>query len=152
MTYHKFAASLAKGAKGEHALLKLWPDLEKLDGRRSDFKLKSTGETLELKTDSYDMRVTPNFFIERWSDEAKKKPGGPWQASSHSSKYWVYYFPCNNTLFIFDTEELSKALEPIIENLTPVSIPNKSWVTIGYRVPREMLMHLCIERRIYRAA
>lgn len=150
---HSFKKSLDKGLQGELALLKYIPCLLKLNGRRSDFivkelsrigpRLVEKGETLELKTDFYRMAKTENFFIEVWSDVDKGKPGGPMQAQLHGSTYWLYMYFHDKTAFLFKTEELCEYLEKQDKNRWPASlIPNKTWTTMGMRVPREDLKHL----------
>lgn len=135
---HDFKTSLAKGQQGEQLLMSLWPDLIKLDGFRSDFRLKSTGQFVELKSDQYDMQATPNFFIELWSDYDKKKRGGPYQALEHNSELWCYFFPKNKTLFVFDTRKLVSYLNKC-EALPLVPIYNKGWVTMGAKISRKAL-------------
>ncbi len=136
---HKFSVSLKKGKDGEYKLLEHWPDLEKLDGRRSDFRVKSTGQLLELKSDQYDMAKTENFFIELWSDSAKLKPGGPMQAMKHDSELWVYMFVKNDRAFIFKTNELVDWILKNAHLYKRIQIVNKSWITTGIKVPRDVL-------------
>lgn len=142
---HKFTDSLRVGKAGECLLLEYAPTLIQLGGRKSDFQCSITGELYELKSDSYDMNKTANFFIEWISNENKGSVGGPMQALEHGSKYWMYMFPKNKALFIFETAPLVEALGAIVNNLTIVSIPNKGYNTLGYKVPRELLKHLYIE-------
>jgi hypothetical protein len=136
---HYFKNSLKVGQAGEEMLLKLWPDLQRLDGRKHDFIVKSTGQTLELKTDTYSMAQTPNFFIELWSNLDKGKKGGPWQALANGTDLWCYMFAKDKTAFLFNTAELVAALDVLIEKYPGVSIPNQSWTTVGCKVPRSVL-------------
>jgi hypothetical protein len=112
---------------------------EKLDGKGSDFRCTSTGVGIELKTDFWSLASTPNFFIERWSDVEKKKPGGPWQALEKGSTRFYYFYVPDLTLFEFDTASLVSALEPIIVSIKPFDVKNERWTTQGFRVPRELL-------------
>lgn len=140
---HSFGASLLKGKQGEALFTELWHEpLERLDGRKHDFKLIGTGETLELKTDSYDVNKTPNFFLELYSDVAKNKPGGPWQARKNGTKYWVYFFSTNLIAYQFKTEELAEWLDLHWKDYDPISIYNRVWITSGIKVPRAKLEHL----------
>jgi hypothetical protein len=113
--------------------------LTRTDGRKADFLCALTGDGTELKTDSYDMEKTPFFFMERFSDAEKRSPGGPWQAASHGAKYFAYFFVTNLTFFRFETEKLVAKLDELLPSLTPVPISNKSWTTVGYKVPRAAL-------------
>lgn len=142
---HNFKSSLAKGKVGEALLLEAMPELVPLNGRRSDFIHSVTEELYELKSDQYDMRNTENFFIETWSDLDKKKRGGPWQALEHNSKYWIYMFVKNRTLFVFNTAELVNHLDGTIDNYDNINIPNIAWTTQGIKVPRTYLWHLHTE-------
>lgn len=139
---HYFNKSLEKGKLGEAMLMELWPDLEQLKGRKSDFKVKSTGKLVELKSDQYDMAKTDNFFIELWSDSAKLKPGGPLQAMMHASDYWVYLFVQNKTMFVFNTNELVDWVMRNSNKYERISIVNQGWVTTGIKVPRLSLASL----------
>jgi hypothetical protein len=116
------------------------PHLTRLDGRKHDLIDEATGETYELKTDSYDMSKTPNFFIEYYSDLERAKRGGPWQALANNTKYFVYMYPTNNTFFIFETEKLVAMLEHIVQDMMMIRIPNRTWTTCGFKVPRECLV------------
>ncbi len=143
---HDFKSSLDKGAAGEVIFAEV-SGLLRLDGRKHDFVDKETGETYELKTDSYDMAKTKNFFIETWSDAERRKEGGPRQALRNGSCYWVYFFVKNRTYFIFETAALCKTLEQLYKKhaFKEVSIPNKSWTTVGLLVPRELLTTIAKE-------
>lgn len=148
---HIFGKSLAVGKRGEALLLAAWPELIPIPGgRKGDFTLD--GVKVELKTDSYKLDKTENFFIERWSDVDKKKPGGPWQSKEHEAVIFVYFYSSDMVAYIFNTVKLVKALEGIIKGLKPVNIPNIAWTTVGYKVPREALKHLYQVRTFNAAA
>jgi hypothetical protein len=85
-----------------------------------------------------------NIFVERYSDSARKTDGGPFRDNGAQSDFFVYYFEPNKTFFIYNTQELAKRVSELIETLKlkPVSIPNKSWITTGYPIPRKMLEDL----------
>lgn len=141
-----FNRSLAIGKRGEDALLLSWPGLEKLDGRRSDFRVTETGELLELKSDQYSMADTENFFIERWGNFDRKTNGGPWQAVDHGSTLWVYMYAKDRIAFIFHTPSLVAFLDEHLHLYEERQIKNTSWLTVGYKVPRSALKHLYTER------
>ncbi len=138
---HSFKASLAKGKSGEALLQSLWPELVPTDGRSGDFMLGDS--KVEVKSDSYNMDKTPNFFIERYSNNTKKSDGSVWQALKHECMIFVYFYPKNNTAFVFyDIVQLMNTLDSIIPDLEPIFIRNPGYYTVGYKVPRELLKDL----------
>lgn len=146
MSKYGWKSSLAKGKAGEEMLLQLWPELIKMDNKAADFLLPD-GTAVELKSDSYNMIDTANYFIERYSDIDAGKPGGPWQSWGRGCKYFVYMYTQNKTAFVFHTTELMKAVEAMeaTGKLKPVSIRNARHTTVGYKVPRQALEHLLIK-------
>lgn len=143
---HNFRKSLEVGQAGEALLLKYWPELKKLDGRKGDFELPD-GSKMELKSDQYDATKTGNFFIEVYSDARMGSPGSVWQAKEHGCKWFCYWFPKNRLLYRFDTIQLCEVLDGIIPKLAAIEIPNRNWVTTGVLVPRQQVEHLAtIER------
>jgi len=151
----QFDKQMDVGRQGERLLLKRWPNpirrrYEDLKG--VDFE-DSYGTLIELKTDTHDPEDTPNFFIERWSDLASKKPGGPWQALEKGADLLVY-------LYLFKDKDgkqqekwfrlkglhsLTKRIEDGSMNYKVVQIPNKGWTTEGYLVPRDFIKDLVKE-------
>ncbi len=145
MSKHSFAKSLAIGKAGEALLLELWPELVPTDGRRGDFLLPS-GDKMEVKSDNYDHTEFGNFFMERWSDFDRKKPGGPWQALEHGAPRFFYWFPKARIGYIFHTSELVELLEHLEHTFEPKLIQNTSWLTVGYKVPRGLLKTIYIKK------
>lgn len=138
-----FRNDLARGKNGEKAFAKLAAlnghILTATDGRSGDF-VDSTGGKWELKTDSYAHDRTQNFFIERWSDWERKKPGGPFQAKEHGCTHFVYYFSNPGIAYVFLLDDLLAQLNKIcLDAMTPVEIHNARWLTLGYKVPRNLL-------------
>lgn len=146
--YHSFKGSLAKGQKGEELLLEVWPGLTRLDGRKHDF-VTEDGETLELKTDSYSVDKTQNFFIELVSSIQGFKVGGPAQALKNGTTYWVYLYSTSKVMYVFETEKLVKEINKLLltERVELCLIPNRTWTTIGAKIPRRLLSHIYTERR-----
>ena len=140
---HSFSSSLKKGQIGEEILMNLWPGLIRLDGRKADF-ITPDGELMELKTDSYNMSSTDNFFIELLSDIDRNAPGGPAQAALHGSSLWCYMYSQNETMFVFNTFELLERVKTLVATglYRTVDIPNKSWTTRGVLIPRAVLIDL----------
>lgn len=141
---HNFKNSLAIGKAGEATFIALAAavgiDLVGTDGRKGD-TIGPGGHKWEIKTDSYDMLKTGNFFIETWSDLDNLKPGGPTQALLHDCKYFAYYFSLNKQAFVFDTADLCLQLQNVPLG-RPRYIKNARWTTVGYAVPRSLLKHL----------
>lgn len=117
--------------------------LTKVDEHRLwDFEC-GKGIRYELKTDTYPLSKTPNFFMERWSVLGKDKPGGPWQALSHEADVFIYYFASDKTYFQFDDiAALVGRLDVLTKKSGMVYIPNKGWTTAGYKVKRADLEDL----------
>lgn len=143
MKKSNFKSDLSTGHQGELLLLKLWPELVHLDGRKADF-ITPDFQTLELKSEKRSMAETENFFIEHWSDYDKKKMGGPWQALGRGASLFAIMFLPDETCFVFNTHELVSVLEAM-SGLKPVKIFNRGWITVGYKVPRKALEHLVVK-------
>jgi hypothetical protein len=120
--------------------------LLRVEGHRKwDFDC-TDGYAYELKTDTYSMHKSQNFFMERWSVLDKKKPGGPWQALENGADIFIYCFINNKTYFEFkDLPALVDRLDLLTEKQGLVYIPNKGWTTAGYKVKRDSLKDLCEE-------
>jgi len=142
MPVYNFRSSLAIGKAGEAIFANHFPMLTPLNGRKSDFIDQVSKELWELKTDSYDMAKTKNFFIEHYSDIERGKLGGIWQSATHGTTYWCYMFSKNETLFVFILEDLVAFMEKTLLNYEIREIKNKTWVTTGFLVPREAVQHL----------
>lgn len=143
-----FDTQLLVGNTGEKIFQQFYNNLmpQKSSDRAFDFILND-GTTVELKTDTYPMDGTPNFFIELYSDSDKGSLGGPWRALSDKANHFVYFFINNKTFFWFEPISLCEAIETIITNhhLELKTIYNKGWKTQGYLIPREMLQS--VEKR-----
>lgn len=137
-----FAAQLRQGKKGEAFVERHWPHpIRRHEVLRGPDYVDSTGAIIEVKSDSYDMDKTANFFMERFSDGAKQTPGGPWQAMQKGVTCFVYLFLQNRTWFRFDdVPALCGRLEGLV--LPLVGIPNRGYTTMGMKVPRESLKDL----------
>lgn len=132
------------GAKGERLFLKKWPYPVR---RNEEFKgvdfIDSEGRRIELKTDTFDMSATPNFFMERYSDWDRKAPGGPWQALEKGADTFIYLFIKQKVWFVFkDLRGLIERLEETTKDAYAISVRNKAWITTGYKVHRELLSDL----------
>lgn len=138
-TFH-FGEQFNFGNKGESDFLKYYKAIKSSD-RAYDFILNK--ETVEIKTESRTLEQTPNFFIERYSDIDKLKPGGPWQ--SINTNYFIYYFINDKTFFWFKSKELCSFLDIWIETQKPIYIKNRTYTSVGFKVPRDIVSHLLIK-------
>jgi hypothetical protein len=136
-----FQEQLKVGDRGESLFMERYPrNLDIYPGREYDFTVRCNGKTVELKTDSFNMEKTPNFFLERYSDVYKKTPGGPWRAKKDKVDIFCYYFVRHNLWYEFrDLPKLIKKLDKLTEKKGMIHVKNRGWVTGGYTVPREEL-------------
>lgn len=144
MSKWSFKKQLQVGNKGESLFLEFYHSpINKLREYKADFIRLTDGKLVELKTDTYSMDKTPYFFIERWSDIEKKKPGSVWQSSKKGVGVFCYMFINDRTYFEFsDLPALLRELDKLTQDMYLIRIPNKGWTSGGYKVPREALKHL----------
>lgn len=152
MTFN-FKTQLAVGDAGEKWFIENYHSpIVQIKAHKADFRRIDDGRVIELKTDTYSMDKTPNFFIERYSDFAKKSPGGIWQSKAKRVKIFCYFFIKDGVYFEFDLAALVKELTPIADEIERKGkflwIKNTGWVTAGFTYPREKLKHLFTEHRI----
>lgn len=144
MEKHIFSKSLKVGKRGEDTFYQMFKDsLIRLDGLESDFITKNN-KTIELKTDFYNPKETPNFFLERWSRNSVD--GGPWQALKKGSFYYIYFFIATKEIYIFETKELVDELNVLCKDSYLIPVRNVGFVTLGYKVARESLAHIRKEK------
>jgi hypothetical protein len=142
----QFKKQLNIGDDGEKLFLKTYQSRQskKADGIKFDFFIDD-GKTVELKTDTYSMSRTPNFFMEYFGNKDSGAIGGPWRALRDKVDYFVYLFLYDRTFFWFDPKTLCPFLDGEINNLRPKEIPNRTWTTVGFAVPREICSPYCLE-------
>lgn len=138
-----FTKQLTIGNKGEELFLRHYKDSKKSDERKYDLLYK--GEKVELKTDTYPMQQTENFFMERFGSIEDAKIGGPWRAREDGIKYFVYFYIANKTFFWFHSKELADFLDEYTKGKRGKTVANKSYSSLGFAVPREDLRHLIIK-------
>lgn len=141
MCVFSFKDQLCTGNEGEKLFASVYKEkLTKLSPPGPDFRT-SKGDFLELKTDTYDMSSTPNFFIERFSNAKYQTPGGPWKAQENGCKYFAYMFIKNKIWFLFEVDKLIEILDKIVKEkqLKLEEIKNKGWITQGYKIKRKDL-------------
>lgn len=139
-----FQVQLEAGSRGEELFMERYPrKLEIYPGREYDFTVKSSREKLELKTDTYNINKSENFFFERYSDVHRKTPGGPWRAHQDKIDIFCYYFVRHNIWFEFrDIPSLIEELNSLTKKQGLIYIKNRGWVTGGYKIPRDSLSSL----------
>ena len=145
-----FKEQIAVGDEGQRLFLKNYhTPITEYVPHAADFQVVATGALVELKTDTYPMATTPNFFIERWSDIGSKKPGSVWQSVEKGVTIFCYMFIQDRTYFEFtDLPALIARLDDITAGSYLMAIRNKGWTTGGYRVKRESLRDLYKEYKI----
>jgi hypothetical protein len=146
-----FKDQMCVGDRGEAEFIKIYKKklnpVKSVDDRKIDFTLNN-GYTVELKTDSYSMEKTKNFFMEKNTvlPDGKDIPGGPWRSLKHKVDRFVYYYITEKSLFWFDPKVLCDFLDNYIKEnkLKPIPIPNKDstgkpFHSYGYKIPRSVI-------------
>ena len=134
---------LSVGNKGERYFQTLYPSAVKTNGRVDDFVLN--GKRIELKTDTYSMAKTPNFFMEYVGNTKSGAIGGPWRTCKDNIDYFVYLFLYDKKLFWFNACELSKFLDEKIKTMKPKRVKNATYEAYGFAVNRDEVAHLQID-------
>jgi len=136
-----FKEQLALGDRGEEIFLERYHrKIEIYPKHDFDFISKCRKHKIELKTDTYNMDKTENFFIERWSDLHKERPGSIWQSIPKGVNIFCYMFVRHNVYFEFtNLPALRDFLDDYLVNKSYVAVKNKGWITAGYKVPRDLL-------------
>jgi hypothetical protein len=149
-----FQQQMGTGDAGEKDFQTYYPEfapIKSKDDLKFDFTLNN-GHKLELKTDTYRLDETPNFFMEYYSDSKNLKVGGPWRAYNDEIDLFVYYFVQDRTFFWFKTKELHQALENHLSLYNPKikSVPNKGWITQGFAIPRDSLDKILLKKDTFK--
>lgn len=139
-----FRKQLKFGQESEELFAEYYPRrLEPAKDLTYDFLISSSRQKLELKTDSYSMLKTQNFFMERFSDVRKRSPGGPWRSVKDKVDIFCYLFSQNRTWYEFrKLPELVEMLNELTKGAQMTYVKNRTWVTGGFLVPREALKDL----------
>jgi len=144
---YQWSKQLEVGNKGEQLIKDTYPnDFDWfVKSRASDLVYIKNSTPTEVKTDTYSINKTPNFFIERYSKKHNLSPGGPWQAWEKGSRIFIYFFINDNKLFIFkNLQALIVLVEDYIKerNIPLIEVPNNNYITLGYKIPRKILSNL----------
>ena len=152
-----FKKDLLRGDKGEAVIEKRYLCKKSKDLRYDLISAK--GKTWEVKTDYYDMKKTPNFFIEKISNEEKNTLGGPWRAHKDGVEIFSYLYFKNRKHYIWEVDTLVEQLEKLVEGKEMTSVKNEYngqlYYTLGYKIPRKLLEWSCfrvdvIDERFYK--
>jgi len=136
---------LGHGEKGELRIVKAYSDIleHRPNIREYDIVSLPNNKTIEVKTEyRYSLQNTPNFFMERYSDDINYKSGGPWRAFEDSIDLYIQYFIQNDTLFVFSAlKPLVKELDRLTVTRKPVTVPQDHgrYNTLGYPIARASL-------------
>lgn len=139
-----FKKQLKVGERGEELFMDHYPKkLEVHPENDGDFIEVNSRRKIELKTDTYNITKTPNFFFERWSvfhpNPLKRKVGGPWQAYEHGCDTFCYMFVRHNIWYQFDDiEALTSRLNTLTEGKGLVYVKNRGYITAGYPIERKL--------------
>lgn len=144
-----FQRDLKFGNAAEVSFVAKWADkLQLLDGFNGDFKIISTNQKIELKTDRRAASDTGNIFIERYSHKDKQTPGGPYKAQLVDCTFFIYLFAHCGTYYTFNTAELV-ALVEAMPNKKPFNVKVGGSNAMGYLVPITLLSPIAIELEKY---
>lgn len=151
--YFNFDDQFRTGVVGENDFVRVYGEMgaTKSVDRKADVVL-GDGKTVELKTDTYDMAKTPNFFMEQLTvSDNGSNLGGPWRSKEHDIDYFVYYFLSNKVFFWFTPVTLCEFLDKYIaeHGLRPIKIPNKDrrggyYEALGFKIPRDSVKPVLI--------
>lgn len=142
-----FKGQLNTGNVGEKLFTEYY---EKLNPEKStedlayDFTI--SGQKVELKTDTYRLTDSANFFMERYGCNKTFKSGGPWRTLEDKIEWFVYFYINDKIFYWFDPKTLCPFLDKYIQNKGYKEIRNRGWTAIGYTVPREECEHLLIRK------
>lgn len=139
-----FKKQLDVGNIGEQLFLDTYEGAVKSTDLKYDFLIGDT--KVELKTDSWRMEDTPNFFMEKISNSNKNSIGGPYRAMQDNIDFFVYLFIKDNVFFWFDSKRLCRTLDRLTKNMKYHKIWNRSYDTLGHLIPRDSVKHLVIQK------
>lgn len=144
-TKFDFSRQLKVGNEGEKLFIKCYKNRRAVKSGGIAFDLiVDDYSSVELKTDSYSMGNTINFFMEKYGNIKAKTLGGPWRAARDGVKFFVYLFLKDKVFFWFDPNKLCNFLDEYVKTCAPKKIENNGWTTVGYLVPRHLCEKLCV--------
>lgn len=139
-----FKSQLGVGNAGENLFLKKYKGAVKsTTDLKYDFLLDC--KTVELKTDTYPMEKTPNYFMEQYGSIEDRKLGGPWRAARDKVDFFVYLYLADKKFFWFNTADLVKHLEKVTKDMRGKTVLNRGYTSLGFAISRESVEHLLIK-------
>lgn len=128
---------------GEQLLLSTCPQLEKyVENDSSVLIVKADLRKVRLISDISYHYKTQNFFMERYSINHTKAPGGPWQALEEGADIFIYLFVRNKVAYIFeDVPYLVEKLERVIKDnhLRLDYKRQRKYYASGFKIKRNLL-------------
>ena len=140
-----FKEQLGVGATGERMFIEFYGGTPSEDRK---YDISHTDGKIELKTDTYSMEKTGNFFMEKFGSIEDSKIGGPWRAAQDDIDFFVYFYVTDKTFFWFKSKQLVEFLEKYTATLKAKTVRNKAYTTLGYAVPREALEHILFRKDV----
>lgn len=101
----------------------------------------SAVQHIEMKIETRASSDTPNLAIERYSDEARSKMGGPW--GTRAEQYAHLY--ADGLMVMIRRATLVQWLTPNLSTFPSFSARNATWMTTGLLVPRTMAQQALAE-------
>lgn len=142
-----FQTQLRVGNVGEKMFLSKYKDYIKSKDLKYDF-INGKNKTVELKSDSYSMEDTPNFFMEHYGNVEKQSIGGSFRAKRDNITHFVYLFIPEKTFFWFEPISLCNYIEAKMSILKPCFINNSSYSAMGYKIPRADVEFLLVKKDV----
>lgn len=96
------------------------------------FVPKSAVQHIEVKVESRSSGTTPNLAIERYSNVASNRPGGPWSTKAE----WYSHFYADGLLVMVKRLELVRWLTPALVSFPTFEARNEHYTSMGYLIPR----------------
>ncbi len=137
-----FKEQKKKGSRGESLFMEYYKEEMPRNSPIRDFDIMiRDNEKIELKTD---FTTSLNFFIERYSDTEKKKPGSIWQ--NGDVDYFIYFFINELVFYWFEPTMLRKYIEKNIDKYETRRAYNPGYYSTGILIKREELEKLCVRK------
>ena len=92
----------------------------------------SAVQHIEMKIETRSSSETLNLAIERFSDLARSKMGGPWGTRAE----WYAHLYADGLMVMMRRANLVQWLTPQINTFPAFQANNKTWMTTGLLVPR----------------
>lgn len=93
---------------------------------------ESAVQHVEMKIETRTSAETPNLAIERFSDLARSKMGGPWGTRAE----WYAHLYADGLMVMMRRPNLLQWLTPQLNTFATFQAHNQTWLTTGLLVPR----------------